>query len=490
MNELNKLYLAMLKSWNGVVKEDGKILFSSSGNEYPIRIDEMDLYLPTSNVLDGQVMDKVFFHPACENITSKETEVFKVIRKMTCMKLLEVFRLIPVVLFTIASGDKPKKAWKQDTIDMMEPLKAAKSPVRKELNSLFARMNIELESDGLDNRFIHFKVSKGGGRSKTTGEKVYYKTKPQFPFYNEMVKRLARSEGQSDNQTVELNNYTVSRAALKLAVHLFQSILPAVLNPDDCEFESHTWVAARLVSYLGCFAEIAEEMNRVQNLFRTDFDKAGVYNIELNWMEHLEDLPDTWRQVPVMDYNSHNTQEEVNNNQSSASLGNMFALTSNNNQNNNNQNNNMGNNQNNNQNNGNNNTNNMMGDFDLSPPPMLNGDRYVRAEIDIPNSRVLHHAISQQGAPVVYHCTRRGNFMQRTEMSGMNGMMMNGMMMQNGMGNMMNNGMMMQNGMPMMNNGMMMQNGMPMMMQPITSGGVAPSIMPDNYGTNDNTISW
>ena len=34
-------------------------------------------------------------------------------------------------------------------------------------------------------------------------------------------------ESQSDNQTVELNNFSVSRAVLKLAVHLFQCIIPA-----------------------------------------------------------------------------------------------------------------------------------------------------------------------------------------------------------------------------------------------------------------------
>lgn len=481
MNELNKLYLAMLKSWNGLVKEDGKILITADGKEYPIRIDEMDLYLPTSNVLDGQVMDKVFFHPACENITSKETEVFKIIRKMTCMKLLEVFRMIPLVLFTVATGDKPKKAWKQNTIDMMEPLKAAKSPVRKELNALFARMHIEIGEDGLDNRFIHFKISKGGGRSKTTGEKVYYKTKPQFPFYNEMVKRLARSEGQSDNQTVELNNFTVSRAALKLAVHLFQNILPAVLNPDDYECETSDWVAARLVSYLNCYSEIAEQINRVQNTFRGDFDKAGVYNIELNWMERLEELPETYRQVPTMDYNSHNTQEEPNSSNNN-NVSSLFAVKSNN------QNNNSNNNQNNNgnNNNGNNNTSHVNNtDYDLSPPPMLNGDRYIRAEIDVNGNRVIHHALSQQNTPVVYYCTRFGNFLQRNEM---NNMMMNnnGMMNMNGMGNM--NGMMMNNGMFMVQPGMMMNNGM---MAPVTNNGIAPSIVPDNYGNNGNDIiSW
>ncbi|WP_228493021.1 hypothetical protein, partial [Pseudomonas aeruginosa] len=110
---------------------------------------------------------------------------------------------------------------------MLEPLKGAKRAVRDELNALFSRMHVEVEENGLDNRFIHFKVSKGGGTSKTTGQRIYYKTRPEFPFYTEIVRRLARSDGQSDNQTIEINNHTVSRAALRLAAHIFQNVLPA-----------------------------------------------------------------------------------------------------------------------------------------------------------------------------------------------------------------------------------------------------------------------
>jgi hypothetical protein len=484
MNELNKLYLAMLKSWNAVVKDDGRIMLSANGNEYPIRIDEMDLHLPLSNVLDGNVINKVFFHPACENITSKETEVFKIMRKMTCMKLLEVFRSYPIVLFGIATAPKPKKAWRQETIDMMEPLKTARRTVRDELKGLFARMHIELEEDGLDNRFIHFTVTKGGGRN-VLGERVYYKAKPTFPFYNEIVKRLARSEGQSDNQTVELNNHTVSIAALKLAVHLFQTVIPAVNNPSEFGFESTTPVAARMIAYLGCYAEIAEQLNKVQNMFRADFDKAGVYNIDLSWVEHLEELPETYRQVPVMDYNSHNTQEEhqhqamgrndmagllsVSSNQNAQSQQPMQQQVNNGQQ--------------------NNQQSMMVGDYDLTPPPMQAGDRYQRTEIDQQLGRVLHHAINQQtGAPVVYHCTRRGNFLQRTELNGLqlqNQQMMNMMGMQPNMMGMQPNMMGMMN--PMMAG--MMGNGM-MMMPPITAGGIAPSVVPDNSGNHSGPAQW
>lgn len=412
MNQLNKLYEAMCLSWGAEIRDEGRIVFVIDGQEFPIKIDGMTVHLPFSEVLDGKCVDKVFFHPACENITSKETEVFKVIRRMTCMKLLDMFRKIPVTLFTVA-GHKPKSTWSQKTLDMLEPLKGAKRAQRDELNALFSRMHIEVEDNGLDNRFIHFKVTKGGGVSKVTGQKVYYKTRPEFPFYTEIVRRLARSEGQSDNQTIELNNHSISRGALKLAAHIFQTVLPAVNNPSDYEFESNTPVAARLISYLGCYAEIADQLNKIQNTFRADFDKSGIYPIDLNWQDQLEELPDIWRQVPVMDYNSHNTYDEtstgaVNRND----MGGMLSITSNNQP----VNNQMGQ-----QPNSMQQANNMVGDFDTSPPPMQPGDRFVKTEIDYVNGRVIHHAQNQMnGNPVTYICSKRGNFLMRQENQMMN----------------------------------------------------------------------
>lgn len=439
MNELNKLYEAMLLSWGALIKDEGRIVFMIDGQEFPIKIDNMSLHLPLSEVLDGNCVEKVFFHPACENITSKETEVFKIVRKLTCMRLLDTFRKVPLVLFTVA-GQKAKSTWSQKTLDMLEPLKGTKRAVRDELNQLFARMHIEVEDNGLDNRFIHFKVSKGGGRSKGGhGEKVYYKTKPTFPFYNEIVKRLARSEGSSDNQTVELNNHTVSRGALKLAAHLFQSILPAVIQPDDYEFDSHTPVAARLISYLGCYEGIAEQLNKIQNTFRGEFDKVGVYTIDLDWTEHLEELPEIYRQVPAMDYNTHNTYDETTDHANNRTdFGGLLSVSSTQHQPQQHQ-----------QQQQMQQSGNLIGDFDVSAPQMQNGDRYVRYEIDYLNNRVLHYAVNIQGMQVVYICSKKANLLGRQD----GGMMMQGgnMMMGNNMG-----GQMMPNGMIMLPNGMYM----------------------------------
>lgn len=487
MNELNKLYKAMLMSWGSVIKDDARIVVSINGDEIPVRIDDMDMHLPLSEVLDGNCIDKVFFHPACENVTSKETEVFKVIRRLSTLKLLTTFTEYVPIMFGVASKTT-KQAWRQNILDMLEPLKSAKRTFRDELKKLFSQMQVEVNDNGVDNRFLHIKVTKGGGRGKT-GEKVYYKAKPVFPFYNEIIKRLARSEGQSDNQTVELNGFSVSIGALKLAAHLFQQILPIVETPDDLEIESTSQVGARLCAYLGCYYELAEQLNRIQNTFRADFDKAGVYPIDTNWYEHLDELPEIYRQVPTLDYNSHNTQdEEVQQTTTQRNNTNLFSVSGNRNQNNNN---NQNNNSNNNNNNGGNNNNrpNVVGgndgSFDTTVPAMEYGDNYVKTEIDYMNGHVMHYAVNNNGNQVIYQCTRHGNLLRRIESSMMNNMgamNMMGMGGMGGMGNMMG-GQQLANGMILLPNGMtVMPQQLQQMMRPSTSQG-APA------GTSDYSVS-
>jgi len=414
MNDLNKLYKQMLMTWGCVIKPDHRIVLKLGEEEIPIKVDDMNVYLPVSEVLDStDTMNKVFFHPACENITSKETEIFKIIRRMAVIRMLELFKKYPVVLIGIANG-KEKRNWNQGILDIIEPLKGTKKAVIEEVKLLMQRFRVEVDENGVDNRFIHLKVSKVQGRSGTgSGERVYYKTKPLYPIYNEVVKRLSQSEGQGDNQTVELNGYSISRAALKLTAHLFRVILPAVLDPDMYVAEATNSIAARLVSYCGCFEAIAEQLNRIQNLFRADFDKLGIYPIDLNWTEDLERLPEIYNQIPALDYNTHNTQEETaQHSQMMSGMGSMFSVNSsvtqpqqhNVNQNNGNQQQTAG---------------AVINGFNTTPPAMMAGDRWIRYEIDYNANQVIHHAINTlTNVPVIYYCTKSGSMMMRTENPG------------------------------------------------------------------------
>lgn len=420
MNDLNKLYKAILMAIGGIVKPNSQIVLSVGNKEIDIRVDGMFLFLPVTEVLESNdTSDKVFFHPGCEHITSKETEIFKIIRRMVGIKLLELFKKYPPILASIAAG-KEKRNWNQNILNILEPLKAAKKKTIDELESIMARFTVEIDDNGIDTRFIHLKVSKGAGRSQTSGgSKVYHKTKPVFPMYSEIIKRLSQSEGQADNQTVELNGVSVSRGALKLLAHLFQVIIPAVTDPESASYESTNSSASRMISYFGCFEQIAEQMNRIQNMFRGDFDKLGIYPIDLSWTEQMEELPTLYRQVPSLDYNTHNTQDEAAESTNAMNgMANMFSVTSNHHQQPAVQQNQLQQHQ---------VTNaqqmgmpmtGVVDGFVVTPPPMITGDRYLRYEIDPYANQIRHYALNTlTNTQVVYTCTRAGTMLQRNDVS-------------------------------------------------------------------------
>lgn len=408
MNELNRLYESILEALGCKINPAGKVTLFMMGKEYPLRIDSRDLYLPISEALASGTNEKVYYHPTCESIVSKETEVFKLNRRLAGIRLMSVFRSMIPVLFEI-SGRKEKKSWAQSVFDVISPLANIKKSVKEEVIDLLGRMNVEIE-DGVDNRFIHFKVTKGG---KGEGnERVYYKAKPSFPLYDVLVRELARSEGQSKNTTVKVNNFSISREAIEIVVHLFRSILPAVVNPDGCEYDATIPVAARYTAFMSCFGAICEQLNRAQNMFRADFDKKSIYVINLSWQEMMEEIPEFYRQVPELDYNSHNVYKEGDqSNVMGGNFDNLLNITSNQVM----------------SQNGQMQTTipqtgdlirNILGEeYNFKVPDMLYGDRFLRSEANTATQRVHHYAMDMQNQTVRYVCSRMGNFLQRESMA-------------------------------------------------------------------------
>lgn len=405
MNELNRLYEAVLLALGCKIDTHHKVTVSVTGKEYPLRIDGRDLYLPVSEALND-ASNKVYFHPTCESIVSKETEVFKLLRRLAGLRLMSIFREMIPTLFDIAAKSKDKKSWNQAVYNVISPLVGIKKNVKDDVLNLLTKLNIETE-DNVDNRFIHFKITKGG--KGLAGERVYYKAKPSFPLYDILVRELARTEGQPKNSSVSVNNYSVCREAIEVTVHLFRAILPMVNNPDNEERDALIPVAARFTALMYCFAAVSEQLNRAQNMFRGDFDKKGIYGIDISWEETLEEIPEFYRQVPELDYNSHNVYKEGDqqNMALGSGFGDMFMINSSTTT----QSTGMI-------------TNTTNGEdriqmingmqFNMKVPQMINGDRYTgKSEVDLFTNRIKHYAMNAMNQMVVYICSQMGNLLHQ-----------------------------------------------------------------------------
>lgn len=61
---------------------------------------------------------------------------------------------------------------------------------------------------------------------------------------------------------------------------------------------------------------------------------------------------------------------------------------------------------------------NKVGDYNLIPPAMCDGDEYLDTFVDSVNQRIQHEARSLTGNVVIYTCTMQGNLLHRVEQSG------------------------------------------------------------------------
>lgn len=303
MNKLNKLYEAMLKSWGCVISEDAAINLNFSGNVVPVKVDDKQLYLATSENLNGITVGKVFFHPACESIMSKETEVFKVVRKLTSAKIFAMFQPMVEVIFNVA-GKKSGKTLNGKMLEALEPFKVATKTVKQEVIDILKTMSIAMEDGGIDTRLINFSMIKGG--KTDNDEAIYYSATPSFPFYTELCRTIGQNDHVKASDRVSFNNLNVSMQSLRTAQALFELIIPACVDPSRKKYSATISDAARLVAYLHSYGLVASDMNSLIGKFRKEFDSIGIYGIDLDWLSELDEIGEIRKLIPSLDYNNYN----------------------------------------------------------------------------------------------------------------------------------------------------------------------------------------
>lgn len=324
MNALNKLYEAMLLSWNVTFTPEYALLLSMGGSDHPVKVDDKKVYLPTAENLEAVTIGKVFFHPACESIMSKETEIFKVIRKLTCAKIYSTWQPIAQVLFAVAAK-KSGKTLSDKMVATLSPFKNASQETKQQLIQLIKGVGITLDSPGIDNRLISFNMHKGG--KDENDRHIYWTATPVFPYYNELCKFLLKNQGGQTDR-LNFNGSAVGREALELMIHLMEVCFPSASDPDMCTAFVVSPDAARLTAYLNSYVMVATGLNSLIGKHRKEFDSAGQYGIDVEWSVELDNLGSLKGLIPSLDYNNQNVNTSIEENTNSNVYGNVLNTQS------------------------------------------------------------------------------------------------------------------------------------------------------------------
>jgi hypothetical protein len=305
MNKLNKLYEAMLKSWGVVFGENYALNLKMVGADglVPVKVEDKQVYLATSENMNGVTIGKVFFHPACESIMSKETEIFKVIRKLTVAKLYSTFQPLFEIILSVA-GKKSGKSVNGKTLEQLEPFKGVNKTLKEEVISIIRQITINMGETGMDTRLVNFSMIKGG--KTDNDETAYYTATPSFPFYTELYRIINQNSHLKGSDRITVDQANVSVNAIHLVIALFEMALPACIDPSRKKYSSTSPDAARLVAYLHSYALVAADLNSLIGKFRKEFDSIGIYGIELDWVGSLDEIGEIRNLISSLDYNNYN----------------------------------------------------------------------------------------------------------------------------------------------------------------------------------------
>lgn len=306
MNKLNKLYKSILESLGCTIKDDHSIVMCNKGDEYPVKVDGKQVYLPVTAALNEVSIGRAFFHPACESVTSKETEMDKVLRKLITSTLYFSFRPIADVLMRVAQK-KTTKTLPSVLVDQLEPISKVTKEAMGEVIDLIKRIAFTTEFEGVDTRIIALTITRGG--KTENDERIIYRCTPSFPYYKELTRVINQNSRLVDDPKAQVifGEHKYSYQSLFLVQRIFEIAIPCVTDPSRAEAISITNTAARMCAMLRCFGHIVNEINTIVGKFRKEFDAVGMYGIDVDWIEDLDNLPDLVGLVPPMEYNNYNT---------------------------------------------------------------------------------------------------------------------------------------------------------------------------------------
>lgn len=300
----------ILEAMGCSIEPDEAIMMVYQNNKYPVKVDNKQVYLPTTEALE--VIDlnneRAFFNPACEAISSKETEMDKTIRKLMTACVHQYFQILPEVLFIVASK-KSSKTLPSKVQEQLESIKIPNTQIRNEIINLISKISMETEVEGIDTRIIHFSVTRGG--KTLDGDNIHFKCVPSFPYYTELYRVLNQNSHLKDSDTIIFAEQKYTLKSAKTIIALFDMIIPSVQDTSALEGIAVLPVAARLTAMLSSFGLVAKEINGVISRFRKEFNERLIYDINTEWLENLDELTDLYRLVPALDYNSYNTTPET-----------------------------------------------------------------------------------------------------------------------------------------------------------------------------------
>lgn len=246
----------------------------------PVLIDGKRLVLPTQEHLNNAfATSKVIFHPLNENIIRGESEVINKLRTSFKIKFNITTAVLGQTLLKICASIAEHKHLNPEQSEMLSEIK----DVDDNTFTTFGKIMVAAMKANADKAFVNVFLKSG---AKLADRKYSRAGIVSFPMYEELIKGADHVFG------VKLR--VKDRKAY---IQLFEYMYTHIQEPQLYNIGSNSQIAPFLEALLNTCAQLAENLNRVINLFKDKIDDPEALLFNSDWMDGFDKLEDLLPQI-------------------------------------------------------------------------------------------------------------------------------------------------------------------------------------------------
>lgn len=281
MDNLLKLYQAILESLDVVADKDGLLTYRHGDIDMPYTVDGKRLVLPTPQLLKLGLGDNlVAFHPLSESSVRGESPVLRRLKSAINFRLSQVTAelLQSLVEVAVDSGRHSKISPKAAKFLVLVP--DVDDKTAHAMEKVLAKTSPD------QNRLVSVYLKRGG---KLNGQKFARTAMVAFPFFEEFA-----------DEQPEIFGTKIRKKDMVAIKALFEYIFP---DPDLLETYSagsNALTAPFFDALMHAYERVATQLNSIVTVHRKELDDHKSLLIDTSWSDLLADLADFRDVIPPL----------------------------------------------------------------------------------------------------------------------------------------------------------------------------------------------
>lgn len=290
--EIVDIYKQVISNAGMISDKDGFVSMKLGDTESsPVTIKGKRLVLPTTEQLrNGDLSNRVIFHPLYESITRGESDVIVAFRERLVRRLNFIVSYIGTTLLTLAASNAEHASNSSpEKLEFLTLVPDANEQVLKRFKKI-----CDVVLGGVDESSSFVRITIRRNRALSGGKTSRRSAVVDFPFYEELKKI-----GDQNGSVFEV---TIKKSERKAFMAVMEYLFTKINTPNEYSYDSISNIAPTLESMMWALANLGDNLNRVITVFKDRFDDYESILINDDWgaaFKNLDSLQTKINLIPM-----------------------------------------------------------------------------------------------------------------------------------------------------------------------------------------------